>query len=383
MRKGKLDSNRAEILYSVLENGRGEWLEFFYTIVPREPERIADQLAEIEQAEATLLAMFGIGPDQVAAKRFFSSDLTNHREALGAYRERRNTDFFFSLVEQPPVRNVKLAMLGLCLSNITGKTRDRGLLRLDTASGVCHVFAERLTAPCADSGASAEEQTRAIFEALEDALGAQGLSIASSVLRTWIYTPHVDADYPGIVQGRKAYFDRIHLTPATHYIASTGIQGGSGERFARVSMDAYAVIGVPESKIRHIQAPDHLSPTHVYGVTFERATAVELGDRDFLFISGTASIDRHGDIVHPDDVTAQTARTLENISALLDAAGFSRADLASVIVYLRDASDYAFVEPLVSDYADWLPAVYVRAPVCRPGWLVEIEATAARHIGSA
>ena len=135
-------------------------------------------------------------------------------------------------------------------------------------------------------------------------------TIENSVLRTWIYTPHVDADYPGIVKARKDLFERINLTKETHYIASTGIQGGTGGRFMRVSMDAYAVTGIPEENIRYIHAPEFMCPTHDYGVTFERATAVKLGQTDFLFISGTASIDKNGDVVHPGDIENQTVRTL-------------------------------------------------------------------------
>lgn len=168
------------------------------------------------------------------------------------------------------------------------------------------------------------------------------------------------------------------MTEDTHYIASTGIQGGGGSRFARVFMDAYAILGLERDKIRCIQAPDHLSPTHVYGVTFERATAIKMGKTDFLFISGTASIDKDGNIMHPGDVVKQTERTLENISALLEAAHFSREDLASFIVYLRDPTDYNFIKSQIDQFADNLPSIYVQASVCRPGWLIEIEATAAK-----
>ncbi|MCK5529375.1 MAG: hypothetical protein KAI74_06795, partial [Kiritimatiellae bacterium] len=107
-------------------------------------------------------------------------------------------------------------------------------------------------------------------------------------------------------------------------------------------------------------------------------TAIEMGDTDFLFISGTASIDDHGEVVHPGDIVKQTERTLINISALLDAAGFVTNDLSSFMVYLRDPADYGFVKPLIDLYAKDLPTVYVKAPVCRPGWLIEIEATAGR-----
>ncbi|MCP4130077.1 MAG: hypothetical protein GY754_03570, partial [bacterium] len=159
------------------------------------------------------------------------------------------------------------------------------------------------------------------------------------------------------------------------------IQGGSGNRFARVSMDVYAATqGVNQKKTRYIEAPEHLSPTHIYDVTFERATAAELGQSDFLFISGTASIDKVGDIVHPNDVVKQTERTLVNISALLESGNFSTDDLSSFLIYLRDPADYGFVKPLIDEYAKNIPAVYLQAPVCRPGWLIEIEATAAKFL---
>jgi enamine deaminase RidA (YjgF/YER057c/UK114 family) len=103
-----------------------------------------------------------------------------------------------------------------------------------------------------------------------------------------------------------------------------------------------------------------------------------MGNTDFLFISGTASIDKNGDIVYPGNVEKQTERTLENISALLDSAHFSKEDLSSFIVYLRDIADYGFIKPVIENYCKNLPAIYVKAPVCRPGWLIEIEATAAK-----
>lgn len=123
-----------------------------------------------------------------------------------------------------------------------------------------------------------------------------------------------------------------------------------------------------------------MSPADIYGVTFERATAIEMGNVDYLFISGTASIDKEGKIVHPGDVVKQTERTLENISALLRFADFTEKDLSVFMVYLRDPADYGFVKPIIDRYRKNLPAVYVKAPVCRPAWLIEIEATAEKII---
>lgn len=378
METGFLRLAESEIKYSFLKDRGNSWMEFWFTVTPDQPKRIADQVRTIERAESELFKTFKIHNETAAIKRFFSSDLGSHYDEIRNYKKRQKTDFFFSVTEQPPASGVKTVLLGMCLSNITAKSRVDNFFCLDTTSGVKHIFAEHLLDPDADEHSDSEKQTAKIFSLLRKKLSALGTSIEDAVLRTWIYAPHLDADYPGIVKARRELFDSINLTKDTHYIASTGIQGGTGNRFARVFMDAYALTGGGKGDIRYIQAPEYLSPTHIYGVTFERATAVEMGNTHFLFISGTASIDKDGEIVHPGDVEKQTERTLQNISALLDSAGFARHDLSSFIVYHRDAADYTFVRPHIDRYAKCLPAVYVKAAVCRPGWLIEIEATAAR-----
>lgn len=382
MEKGNLKLNGTEVKFFFLKDGSGNWLQFWYSIVPEKPEQIIQQITSIEQAESELFKIFKLGNETAVTKRFFSSDLITHKNELLNYKKRQNTDFFMSTTEQPPASGVKSALLGMCLNNIkaNSKSRDENIFYFDTTSGIRHIFAEHIIDSDADEHSDSEKQTEKIFGYLREKLSGFGTSIEESVLRTWIYTPNVDADYPGIVKARKNLFDSINLTKDTHYIASTGIQGGSGSRFSRVFMDAHAVLGVDKKDIRYIQAPEYLSPTHIYGVTFERATAVELGKIDFLFISGTASIDKEGNVVHPDDVEKQTQRTLQNISVLLDSSGFKKGDLSSFIIYLRDAADLNFVKPQIDQYTENLPAIYVKAPVCRPGWLIEIEATAARII---
>lgn len=380
METGILKLCGTKIRYSFLKDHNNRWAQFLYTIIPENPEKISGQIMEVEQAETELYKLFNINHKTTAWKRIFSSDLITHYNEIMNYKYRQHTDFFMSLTEQPPASNVKIALLGLCLSNIkdNSKFRDNNIFYFDTTLGIRHIFFEQLIDPEANEHSDSETQTKKIFSILKDKLLAFNTSIEESVLRTWIYTPHVDADYQGIVKARKELFDSINLTKDTHYIASTGIQGGSGNQFARVSMDVYAVIGIKKEDIRYIQAPEYLSPTYLYGVTFERATAARLGKSDFLFISGTASIDKEGKIVYPGDVVKQTEHTLKNISAILDSAKFTVKDLSSFIIYLRDAADYSFIKPQIDKYSSNLPTIYVKAPVCRPGWLIEIEATAAK-----
>ena len=207
-------------------------------------------------------------------------------------------------------------------------------------------------------------------------LTGAGCSLAENCVRTWLFVQNVDVNYRGVVKARKEVFATQGLTEDTHYIASTGIEGRYQDANVYVTMDAYAVKGIAPAQIRYLYAPEHLNRTFEYGVTFERGTAVTYGDRRHVFISGTASIDRYGEIVYPGDVIRQAERMMENITALLREADADCSDIMQAVVYLRDTGDYARVEQFMSaNYPD-LPHLIVLAPVCRSGWLIEMECMA-------
>ena len=66
-------------------------------------------------------------------------------------------------------------------------------------------------------------------------------------------------------------------------------------------------------------------------------------------------------------------RMWENVEALLKEAGMNYDDIGQMIVYLRDPGDYQTVERLFNARFPNMPRVTVLAPVCRPGWLIEME----------
>ena len=143
-------------------------------------------------------------------------------------------------------------------------------------------------------------------------------------------------------------------------------------------MDTYAVECISESQITFLKGSTHLNPTHEYGVTFERGTAVDHADRRHVFISGTASINNKGEVVHTGDIAGQTLRMIENVGVLLQEAGCSFEDIGQIIVYLRDISDYKKVAAIIGERFPTHPKIFLWAPVCRPGWLVEMECVAVR-----
>ena len=115
--------------------------------------------------------------------------------------------------------------------------------------------------------------------------------------------------------------------------------------------------GLPPAQQRYLYAPSHLNRTIDYGVTFERGTLVEYGDRGHIYISGTASIDNQGRVVHPGDIVRQTERMWENVGALLAEGGMTFGDMAHIIVYLRDMADYAVVRQMFTERFPGTPCV--------------------------
>ena len=126
-----------------------------------------------------------------------------------------------------------------------------------------------------------------------------------------------------------------------------------------------------------------LNEAYDYGSAFSRGMRVELGPFVLLLISGTASIDDEGRTLHTGDLRAQTRRTFQNITALLESEGATWKDIIRTTCYLRDIErDYqAFNEERAAFYREQglnpLPAsTGIQAILCRPDLLIEIEAIA-------
>jgi len=338
------------------------------------------QLDWVFAAYRQALDSLGLDLGSAVVRRFFCSDLTNQAPALQA-RPFSNPDSVevpcaVSWVCQPPMPPAKVAMWAYHVQDPREglrKSRGGNTLTLHRAE-LAHHWTTGLTSPGSDG---AYGQTRAILEHYDAFLQSQGLTLADHVVRTWFFVQDIDANYQGLVVARREFFDEHDLTAETHYIASTGIEGAHADVTAKVTLDAYAVSGLWPGQISYLSAPDHLSPTHVYGVTFERGTAVDYRDRRHVIISGTASIDRDGKILHLGDVSRQLDRTLENVEALLAQAGAGLSDVGMFVVYLRDPSDYELAWRRMRERFPGTPMAVAVARVCRPGWLIEVECLAA------
>lgn len=275
-----------------------------------------------------------------------------------------------SIVEQAPLDGSKIALLA--------KTSD------STAPFIFQSL--RLTEEEA-RGLDSYQQTSLLFEKYLDSIKGKDLTMERNLVRTWIYVTHIDVNYQGVVEARNDIFRQHGLTADTHYIASTGIGGATSVRHASVAIDFLTYPDIKEEDKKYLQALDHLNPTHEYGVAFERGTRLTLPDyphapeakesyKHQYFISGTASIDKKGEVVYKGDVLRQTGRLLENIGALLKDGEATMRDIKYFIIYQRDISDYDSVEALMRQLYPQIPHIIVEARVCRPGWLIEMECIA-------
>ena len=118
-------------------------------------------------------------------------------------------------------------------------------------------------------------------------------------------------------------------------------------------------------------APDPVGP-------YSQAIAID----GFVFCSGQIGLDpATGQLA--EGVEAQADRVMRNLSAVLDAAGLTFADVVKTTILLTDMADFATVNRIYARFVSDPPparATFAVAGLPR-GALVEIEAVARRSMG--
>jgi reactive intermediate/imine deaminase len=109
---------------------------------------------------------------------------------------------------------------------------------------------------------------------------------------------------------------------------------------------------------------------------YSQATATE----DFVFTAGQIPITPEGELLDDADVTVQAQRAIENVQAVLAAAGSSLADALTVTIYLADIEDFETVDAVYADFFDDDPPARsaVGVDALPKGVAIEIEALAPR-----
>lgn len=323
------------------------------------------QLSRLYQGEGLLMQEAQLQGACAIMKRYFLSDATNQQPLM-----KQDDSCAVSYIQQPCLDGSKVAVW-IYLTKGTAVSQQHGAT-VSEHNGYQHIYQMGLVDNQGDSYA----QTESVMKTYQQTLAQFDANMADNCVRTWFFVRDVDIQYMGMVQARKDLFTQMGLTEKTHYISSTGIGGVPADTKAIVQLGTYALTGFLPQQQYYLYAPTHLNPTYEYGVTFERGTVVEYGDRAHLYISGTASIDNKGNVLHVGDIVKQTQRMWENVEKLLEEGKSGFQDVMQIVVYLRDICDYQTVEAMFHQRFPDIPTVFTLAPVCRPTWLVEMECIA-------
>ena len=100
---------------------------------------------------------------------------------------------------------------------------------------------------------------------------------------------------------------------------------------------------------------------------------------DLVFVSGQLGIDPESGEVVERGIGAQTERTMQNVAAVLEAAGSSLANVLQVSIFLVDLGDFAAMNEVYAKYVgpDFPARATVQIGALPSGALVEIAVVAA------
>jgi enamine deaminase RidA (YjgF/YER057c/UK114 family) len=311
---------------------------------------------------------------QAVFKRYFLSDAANQQDEVIVADM---TDCAKSIIQQAPLDGTKIALWVYLMTGVNSSITGSGLYAVNHGQ-----FRHLWNGSAHNLAANSEYQTRLLFNEYNMQLLQEGCTLEANCIRTWFFVNDVDLNYGGVVRARNQFFFTQGLTVHTHFIASTGIGGRQADPNVLSQMDNYAIQGIQREQIHYLYAPTHLNRTSDYGVSFERGTRVDYRDRRHVFISGTASINNKGEVKYPKNIVRQTERMWENVEALLAEAECTFDDVCEMVVYLRDTADYGIVSDMYRERFPGRPYVIVHAPVCRPGWLIEMECMAVKQVNN-
>jgi len=344
-----------------------------------------EALTDLAGRYAAALDAKGLSDSSAVFCRLFLSDILNQKSTLlrSPLYERLRTSCALSVIEQKPVGSGPVSLLAYHIRDANRAISKR----------LAHSFPDGWQNQLLVKGRSysllltanqtggdvfdAHTQTMSAFETLNAIIEENGMRLLENGIRTWIYVRDLDNHYKDMVRARREFFAEHGLTEKTRYLASTGILGMTHLPQKIVSIDSLSVGGLVPDQVLRMEAPTHLRSTIHYGVTFERGLRVRYGDRSHLYISGTASIDPKGDVLHEGHAALQTRRAVDNVRALLAAQSATLDDLVYAIVYIRNAHDrHAVASVLEEELGRRIPIVFAEAAVCRPAWLMELEGVA-------
>ncbi len=364
---------------------RGDLL--FVTIIPNIANRIEDEFREAYQelhdylkASQTVLLQ-----ERVYAPIKYS-DLVHQTRGSILEPIGEAAAIPITYVEGSPVGEMKWAGIHAIAVRPDDKNQTRLLERNGFICGRIYEGKEARHLSLSDVGRLLKKrkkdcthETEEIFKVTQSLLQEHDWSY-NNVCRTWFYLDDILEWYDEFNQIRNQVYNGLGLFngQAQGVIpASTGIEG-KNPREGCCTLDLLAMKPLQNHsfQIQRLVNPKQNEALE-YGSAFSRGLSIAMDQSDYLFVSGTASIDEHGVTVYKDDVRKQVLRTMENIEALISSHGAGLQDLTQLTVFVKYKDDIdVFYELADQMGCPKERAVCMIADVCRDDLLFEIDGSA-------
>lgn len=99
----------------------------------------------------------------------------------------------------------------------------------------------------------------------------------------------------------------------------------------------------------------------------------------FVFVAGQAAVNPKTNELELGDIRSETRRTLENIRAILEAAGSSMRDVIRVGVFLADVKDFDAMNEVYRQFFSENPPARTTVGAQLPKIKIEIDCVARQH----
>jgi 2-iminobutanoate/2-iminopropanoate deaminase len=213
----------------------------------------------------------------------------------------------------------------------------------------------------------AVKQTERAMQNLKAVLEAGGATF-DDVVKTTIFLTDL-ADFAKVNETYGRYFQNAPPARATVQVAALS-------RGARVAIEGVAVKRGDASAaygpvaVQTAQAPRAIGPY---------VQAIDVGAASLIFVSGQIPIDPATGQLVQGDIVAQTVRVMENLKAVLAAAGATFEDVVKTNIYLADLADGTNVNETYGRYFQKSPPARatVQMAALPQGARIEIECVAA------
>ncbi|QUI21838.1 hypothetical protein HZI73_05790 [Vallitalea pronyensis] len=230
-----------------------------------------------------------------------------------------------------------------------------------------------------------ESEYKNILESFETTILKHHFA-CTDIVRTWIYLYDINSYYEIFNKARRDFFTKVGINysaDSNNLPASTCIEGfGQNQESC---MHVYCIdkrhSHVSINRVYNTYQNEASGDDYIFKSTFSRGMVITYDDLVELQISGTASINQHGDTIYRNNPYKQITYTIENIENILESVKMNFSDLCHVTCFFKDQRYYAMYKSIIEEKnIDNLPCTCVVGHVCREDLLFEFDGIAVKKV---